>query len=94
MKDCLLFHKRFQNLPKNLKRSGERSKKIQGASKLDNERKNCANMFPRVRKQTFFLETGVCFNYVSFIDHSQVIKYRSSYLVDPSLKKEASQPQK
>ena len=50
-------------------KSGEDTKKNHGTSKLENERKNCANMFPRVRKQSLLFGTGVCINYVSFGDH-------------------------
>ena len=38
----------------------------QGTGKLDSEGKNCANTFPRVRKQTLLFETGVCIDYVRF----------------------------
>ena len=71
MKDCLIYQKISKTYQNNIENgSTEHSLKNHGTDHLDKERKNCANMFPRVRKQMFLLAASVCFNYVSFIDHS------------------------
>ena len=55
------------NLLKKTNKSSEHSYNKQGTGKFDSQRKNCANTFPRVRKQILLLETGVCIDYASFI---------------------------
>ena len=70
-----IFSRSVLNLAeKKRKKSYEHSQKKHGTGKPDSERKNCANTFPRVRKQTLLIETCVCIGYASF--HKLILRYR------------------
>ena len=61
-KRLTIFSKKFLNLAakENKKNLVTTRRKKHGTGKLDSERENCGNTFPRVRKQTLLFETGVC----------------------------------
>ena len=67
----------FQTLPEKNENSNEHSLKNHGTGELDSERKNCANIFPLVRKQIFLFETGIYIEHISF--YRSLICYRLTF---------------